>query len=209
MDTMELQTQPALQADPSPVESDVSESVPLKTQLDAMEKSELVTYMESLGYNVDRRLSEKSLRENILKVIADRKNNAAAVNKASLDMTVSKEDPMIKVRFFNLESANTDVEFAYAGKRGMYGPSYTKDGKKYGNPNGHRKCPKYHLFPGEEVELAYSVYDHLMSLTFVTHKTVFDPVSGMIRGTIPIIKPRFILQPIFSKEDIVNINKNR
>lgn len=202
MDTMEQEVM-------TPIESDVSEAVPIKTQLDSMEKPELIKYMEGLGYNIDRRLSEKTIKENILKIIADRKNNAAMKNKASLDMTVSKDDPMIKVRFFNLESANTDIQFSYAGKRGMYGPKYMRDGKKYGNPNGHRKCPTYHLFPGETVELAYSVYEHLMDLTFVTHKTVFDPVSGMIQGNIPIIKPRFILQPIFSKEDILNINKNR
>lgn len=208
MDT-ELQTQPILQKDPSPVQSDVSEAIPLKEQLDVMKKPQLIKYMEDLGYNVDRRLSENTIRENILKIDADRKGSAQKINEDSLAMTIDKNDPMIEVRFFNLESANTDVEFAYAGKRGMYGPSYTKDGKKYGNPNGHKKCPVYHLFPGEKVKLAYSVYEHLESLTFVTHKTVYDTVTGMIQGNIPIIKPRFILQPIFSKADIVNLNKNR
>lgn len=205
----ELQTQPRLVSDPSPVQSDVSESIPLKDQLASMGKSQLVKYMEDLGYNVDLRLSEKSIRENILKIIADRKNDARKTNEDSLEMTVDKKDPMIEVRFFNLETPNVDVEFSYSGKRGMYGPTYMLKGKKYGNPNGHKKCPKYHLFPGETVKLAYSVYEHLIGLTFVTHKTVFDPQTGMIQGNIPIIKPRFILQPIFSKEDIVNINKNR
>ncbi len=208
MDT-ELQTQPILEADPSPVQSDVSESIPLKDQLEGMNKSQLIKYMENLGYNVDMRLSEKSLKENILKIVGDRKNDARKTNEDALGMTVREDDPMIEVRFFNLETPNIDVEFAFPGKRGMYGPSYTVKGEKYGNPNGHKKCPKYHLFPGETVKLAYSVYEHLISLTFMTHKTVFDPQSGMIQGNIPIIKPRFILQPIFSKEDIMNINKNR
>lgn len=205
----ELQTQPVLEVDPSPVQSDVSESIPLKTQLDGMNKPQLIKYMENLGYNVDMRLSENSIKENILKIVGDRKNDARKTNEDALGMTVSEDDPMIEVRFFNLETPNIDVEFAFPGKRGMYGPSYMQKGKKYGNPNGHKKCPKYHLFPGETVKLAYSVYEHLISLTFMTHKTVFDPQSGMIQGNIPIIKPRFILQPIFSKEDIMNINKNR
>lgn len=192
-----------------PVQSDVSESLPLEEQLKGMTKPQLIRYADNLGYQVDGRLTKPVIIENILKIDADRKGSARKVNEESLAMTVDKDDPMIEVRFFNLESANTDVEFAYAGKRGMYGPSYTKDGKKYGNPKGHRKCPVYHLFPGETVKLAYSVYEHLESLTFVTHKTVFDTVTGMIQGNIPIIKPRFILQPIFSKADIVNINKNR
>ena len=209
MDT-NIQTQPILEADPSVVQSDVSESVPLKVQLDSMDKNQLIKYMESLGYNVDRRLSEKTLRENILLIDADRKGNAKKINEDSFAKTVNEEDPAIEVRFFNLESPNTDVEFAYSGNRGMYGPEFIgKDGKKYGNPKGFKKCPVYHLFPGEAVKLAYSVYEHLVSLTYVTHKTVFDPQTGMIQGNIPIIKPRFILQPIFSKKDIMNINKNR
>ena len=208
MDT-ELQTQPVLQADPSPVQSDVSESLPLEQQLEGMTKVELIKYLENLGCNVDGRLSEKTLKENILKIDTDRKGNARKTNEDALEKTVSDDDPMIEVRFFNLETPNIDVEFSFPGKRGMYGPKFIKDDKTYGNPKGHKKCPKYHLFPGELVKLAYSVYEHLTSLTFVTHKTVFDPVTGMIRGNIPIIKPRFILQPVFSKEDIVKINKNR
>lgn len=194
-----LQQLPRLESE-EPVQSDVTESLPLEEQVKAMDKSALIKYMEDLGFNVDKRLAEKTIRENILKVVADRKNNATKLNEESFKATVSDDDPMIKVRFFNMESPNADVEFAYSGKRGMYGPV---------NKNGHRKCPKYHLFPGEEVRLAYSVYEHLESLTFMTHKTVFDPITGMIQGNIPIIKPRFILQPIFSKEDIVNINRNR
>lgn len=191
MDTMQTR---------EPVQSDVTESLPLADILKGMTKPELIRYADDLGYQVDGRLKEKTIIENILKIVNDRKSAATKINEESLAMTVSEEDPMIEVRFFNLESANVDVEFSYSGKRGMYGPV---------NKNGFKKCPNYHLFPGEVAKLAYSVYEHLTSLTFVTHKTVYDPVSGMIKGNIPIIKPRFILQPIFSKEDIVNINKNR
>jgi len=198
MDTIDTKEK-AMEAS-RPIQSDVSESVPLKTQLDGMSKAQLIQKIGDLGYNADGRLSEKTLRENILKIEADRRGKARKTNEDSLEMAVTEEDPMIEVRFFNLESPNTDVEFAYSGKRGMFGPV---------NKNGYKKCPVYHLFPGEKVKLAYSVYEHLEGLTFVTHKTVFDPVTGMIQGNIPIIKPRFILQPIFSKEDIVNINKNR
>ena len=203
MDTMEQEVMtPAIQ-------SDVSESLPLEKQLAAMNKAELIQHADGLGYTVDKRLAEKTIIENIINIVADRKSSAQKANEESLAMTVNEEDPMIEVTFFNLESANADVEFAYSGKRGMYGPEFKKDGKKYGNPNGYKKCPVYHLFPGETVKLAYSVYEHLQGLTFVTHKTVFDTATGMIKGNIPIIKPRFILQPIFSKADIVNINKNR
>ena len=192
-----------------PIQSDITETLPLEEQLNLMDKHKLIKYLENLGFNTDGRLGEKTIKETILKIIADRKNNATKLNEESSRATISEDDPMIEIRFFNLETPNTDLEFSFPGKRGMYGPKFKKDGKTYGNPNGHRKCPTYHLFPGENVKLAYSVYEHLESLTFVTHKTVFDPASGMIQGNIPIIKPRFILQPIITKEDLMKINKNR
>ena len=188
MDTME------------PIPSDVSEALPLEKQLAGMKKPELIEYADNLGYTVDGRINEKTIIENILKIVNDRKNEAQKVNEESLRMTVSKDDPEIEVRFFNLESAGADLEFAYSDPRGMFGPK---------NKNGYKKCPKYHLFPGETTKMAWSVYEHLSNLTFVTHKTVWDAATGMIKGNIPIIKPRFILQPIFSKEQLINMNKEK
>lgn len=193
----------------SPIQSDVSESLPLEERLKDMSKRQLIRYADDMGFQVDEKLTPKVIRENILMIDADRKGQAKKINEDSLRMAVTKEDPQIEVRFFNLESPNTDVEFAYSGKRGMYSKEFTTDDKKYGNPKGFKKCPRYHLFPGQVIKMAFSVYEHLTSLTFVTHKTVFDAATGMIQGNIPIIKPRFILQPIFSKEDILKINKNK
>ena len=204
-----MDTQEQIQEARVPVQVDVTESLPLEVQLKAMTKRQLIEYGGNLGFNIDRRLKESTIIQNILAVVADRKSNAAKTNAESLRATVTEDDPMIEVRFFNIETPGVDIEFAFAGKKGMYGPKYIKDGKTYGNPKGHRKCPKYHLFPGEVTKVAYSVYEHLESLTFVTHKTVFDPVSGMIQGNIPIVKPRFILQPVVTKSDLININKNR
>ena len=192
MDTLE-------QVQTEPIESDVTEGLPLDKQLDAMSKAEMIKYADDvLGYRIDPKLLKAVIKENILKIDADHKSQAAKVNEDSLAMTVSKEDPEITVRFFHMESPGADLEFSYSEPRGMFGPN---------NLKGHKKCPKYHLFPGEVVKLAYSVYEHLSSLTFVTHKTVWDPVTGMIKGSIPIIKPRFILQPKFSKEQLVKLNE--
>ena len=193
MDTMEKDVM-----EMEPVQSDASESIPLEKQLEKMDRPQLVEKMNELGYQVDGRVGEKTIRENILKAVAEQKSNAKQKNEESLAMAVSKEDPPIEIRFFNLESSNTDIEFAYSGPRGMFGPI---------NKNGFKKCPVYHLFPGETAKLAYSVYEHLSSKTFVTHKPVFDPKTGMIGGNIPIVKPRFLLQPIFTKEQLINMNK--
>jgi len=183
----------------APVQSDVSEALPLSKQLSAMTQTELIKYADSnLGYKIDHGLSKEVIIANILKIDRDRKSQAAKVNEESYDKVVTVIDPPIEVRFFNMESSGTDLEFSYSEPRGMFGPK---------NPDGHKKCPKYHLFPGEVVKMAYSVYAHLTSLTFVTHKTVWDAETGNIKGTIPIVKPRFILQPIFTKEQLVKLNK--
>lgn len=190
MDTMEqIQT---------PVQSDVSESVTLSDQLKAMDRAQLVKYADDIGYSIDGRVKEETIRKGILSITADRIKQAAEVNAESLKQAVSEEDPEIEVRFFNLQSPGADLEFSYSEPRGMFGPR---------NKKGHKKCPKYHLFPGTVTKMAYSVYNHLQGLTYVAHKTVWDTRTGMITGTIPIIKPRFILQPIFTKEQLVKLNK--
>lgn len=191
-----------------PIQSDVSEALPLEQQLKAMARDQLVTYADNLGYQIDGRIKESTIRENILKIVADRKAQAAKANEEALRQTVSEDDPMVEVRFFNLISPGADLEFSYSEPRGMYGKEFTKpDGTKGGNPKGHKKCPYYHLFPGSITKLAYSVYEHLTSLTYVTHKTVWDEKTGMITGTIPIIKPKYILQLSLSKEQVVKLNK--
>lgn len=181
-----------------PSQSDLTEGLSLSEQLKGMSKKQLIKRADDLGFKVDERVKEDAIREQLLRLDAERKSQAAIVNKESLAMTASKEDPEIEVKFFNMESPGADLEFAYSEPRGMFGPK---------NKKGHKKCPKYHLFPGEIVKMAYSVYEHLSSLTFMTHKTVWDTESGMISGTVPIIKPRFILQPIFTKEQLVKLNK--
>lgn len=202
MDTME-------QVQIEPIQSDLSEALPLDKQLDAMTKEELIEYADDvLGYTITPKLLKSVILNNILAIDTDRRRQAAKVNAESLKQVVSEEDPEIEIRFFNLESPGADEEFATSVPKGMYGKEFTNpDGSKGGNPNGFKKCPKYHLFPGEVTKLAYSVYEHLTSLTFMTHKTVWDTETGMIKGTIPIIKPRFILQPIFTKEQLVKLNK--
>jgi hypothetical protein len=190
-----------------PIQSDMTESLPLKDRLEAMTKKELVAKADEMGFQIDARLKPETIIKNLLKVDADRKVQASELNKKSFAATVSKDDPEITVKFFNMIFPNTALEFSYPGPRGMYGKEYTKGGKKFGNPKGHKKCPQYRLFPGEVVKLAYSVYEHLTSLTFVTHKTIWDEVTGNIKGNIPIVKPKYILQPILTKEQLIKLNQ--
>jgi len=180
-----------------PIQSDITEALPLDKQLEVMTKPELAKYADRLGYNMDEKLTNAVMRENILKIVNDRKTQASKVNEESLAMVAGEDDPEIEIRFFNMESPGADLEFSYSEPRGMRGPV---------NKKGYTKCPKYHLFPGEVVKLAYSVYEHLTKLTYVSHKQVWDSNTGMQTGNIPIIKPRFILQPIFSKEQLRKLN---
>ena len=180
------------------IPSDLSEAIPLKAELAAMSRAELLQRAEDMGYNVDKRVTDKAIRETILTVDRDRKDAATKVNEESLAKVVDETDPEVTVIFFNMESPGADLDFNYSEPRGMYSPL---------NKKGHKKCPKYHLFPGERATLPHSVYEHLSSLTYKTHKEVWDRNLGVITGSVPIIKPRFVLQATFTKDQLLKLNK--
>lgn len=178
------------------VRSDHTERIPLKDQLEKMNRKELEAYADTVGYKVDGRVKDATIIEAMLKSDSERKKKASDINEESLRKVVDKNDPEILVIFNNAETANADLEFCYSEPRGMFGPE---------NPNGYKKMPKYHLFPGERVKLPYSVYEHLSNLTFRTNKVVWK--DGQIAGNEPIIKPRFILQVVVSKEQAIKLNE--
>lgn len=178
--------------------TDVAKELPLLAELKAMGKPQLIKYAsERMGLNVDDSLNKDVIIENLIRVDAAKKNEAKQMNAESLAVAVTDKDPVIKVKFFNMESPGTFIEFSYSGKRGMRGPQ---------NPNGFKKCPKYMLFHGETYDIPYSVFEHLGKLVHQSHKPIFDQATGMQAGSMPILKPRFVLQAIVSKEQLIKLN---
>jgi len=184
---------------PKPLPADISDNVQLKTRLSSMNKSQLIQFAsDKFSLKVEPKLSEKVIIENLLKLDKASKSEAATMNEESLEKTISEDDPPIKVRFFNLQSPEEVINFAFPGPKGMKGPV---------NKNGHKKSPRYTLYPGEEYILALSVKDHLESLTFTHYKTKIDPLTGQVAGNEPVLKPKYILNPVITKAQLLELAK--
>ena len=67
---------PMTEIETLPIQSDLSESLPLEEQLKDMSKPQLIKFADNLGYQIDGRLKKPVIIENILKIDADRKSKA-------------------------------------------------------------------------------------------------------------------------------------
>ena len=188
----ELKTLQALQAS-------IADAIPLTAILDSMTKEDMIKYADDIfNLAVDPKLSKEVIRANILKIDEARRGQAFNQNVESTQMFLNRGDKALNVKFHRLDFPDADLEFSYSGNVGMKGNR---------NKQGFSKCPSFHLYPGETYTLPTSVINHLKSLTFATHKTVIDKVTGMIAGAIPVVKPKFILEYVFSKEQLEKLSE--
>ncbi len=182
-------------------DADVSGATPLDQTLKAMSKTELIKYADkSLGLNIDAKLDKSTVLSELLLFDSNRRASARAESELSAKASESDTDPLINVTFYNMQTANEDITFNFAGPKGTFGPI---------NLTGHKKIPKYHLFPGMKIQLPYSVCTHLRSLVFTRHRPVFDEVTGLQAGAEPIVTPRFILEQQLTKEEAIALQKLR
>ena len=176
------------------IEASITDAIALEKLLDGMSKDEMIKYADDVfGLTVDPKLSKDTIKSSLLKADQIRHGEAKTLNDQSTRMFADKGDKIISVKFHRLDFADADLEFSYSGKIGMRGKV---------NKNGFQKCPSFHLYPGETYALPRQVIEHLKSLSFVTHKTVMDQATGMIKGTIPIVKPKFILEYVLSNDQL-------
>ncbi len=178
-----------------PVPVDISENVKLLTRLKLMNKDQLIQFGEDeFSLKIEPVLTEKVIIDNLMRLDDARRGDAIKVNEDSLNKSISASDPPIRVKFFNLQSPTEVINFSFAGPKGMRGPI---------NKTGHKKCPSYKLYPGEEYTLPLSVKEHLESLTFTHYKTIVHKLTGQIAGNVPVLKPKYIMNPIISKEQLL------
>lgn len=183
------------QAKAKPVPVDISENVQLKTRLEAMDQDQLIKFgADEFSLKIESVLTNKVIIDNLLRLDDARRSKSVKVNEESLHKSISADDPPIRVKFFNLQSPTEVINFSFAGPKGMRGPI---------NKTGHKKCPAYELYPNEEYTLPLSVKEHLESLTFTHYKTIVDTLTGQVAGNIPILKPKYILNPIISKDQLL------
>lgn len=175
--------------------ADISGLVSLKQTLKPMNKTQLIAHAdEKMSLNVDSNLSEDVIREQLLKIDLAQRNSARAKSEEAAKESASGTDPLVNVVFRNLQSMNEDIKFSFSGPKGVFGPK---------NKKGHKKIPVYHLFPGMEIELPYSVLEHLRSRVFTRHVPVYDNVTGHQSGVEPVITPRFILEQRLTREQAI------
>lgn len=178
-----------------PVPVDISENVKLKTRLKLMNKDQLIQFgKDEFSLKIEPVLTEKVIIDNLMRLDDARRDSAIKENEDSLNKSISASDPPIRVKFHNLMSPEEVITFSYAGPKGMRGPV---------NKTGHKKCPSYKLYPGEEYTLPLSVKEHLESLTFTHYKTIVDKLTGQIAGNVPILKPKYIMYPVISREQLL------
>ncbi len=180
-------------------EADISGAVSLEQTLKGKNKDQLIQYAdEKMGLKVDLNLNEDTIRKELLKFDNHQRNHARIQSEKSAKESMSDDDPLVNVVFRNLQSVNEDITFDFAGPKGVFGPR---------NKKGHKKIPHYHLFPGMEIKLPYSVIEHLRSRTFTRHIPLYDNATGLISGVTPVITPRFILEQRFTKEQAIALQK--
>ncbi|HUW44883.1 MAG TPA: hypothetical protein VMW50_03715 [Dehalococcoidia bacterium] len=190
--------------------------VTLASLLDGMSKEEMIAYADTkMGVKVDDSLELNTIKEKLLIVEAAKKNDARAKNAKSIEMTMALDakreraartsktlkyeaNPLIQVKFHFIQHVGADLEFATSEPYGLSGPV---------NKYGFKREPSYHLFHGETYQLPLAIVEHLQSKTFMAHKPILDPVTGMQNGSIPIIKPRFILEVKLSRAQYLELGK--
>lgn len=191
-------TKPEVQ---TPVEGDVNLRIPLRDQLKGMTRPRLVEYAsDRFAVTISDKLTVPAIIDELCRMDDNIRKGAQDESEASAKMSIGQDDPPITIVFHNMQTVDEDITFSFAGPRGMRGPK---------NENGHKKCPRYHLFPGMQITLPYSVVEHLRTRICTRHKAIFDPITGMQSGTEPIISPRFLLEQRISKEEALMLEELR
>ena len=202
-----------------PKPADFAGGVTLVAMLEGMTKEEMIEYADShMGVKVDDTLELDTIKEKLLIVENAKKNDARATNAKAIEMTMALDEkrkiaaeknkgknkvkyepnPLIQVKFHFIQHVGADLQFATTTPYGFKGPV---------NKFGFRKAPVYHLFHGETYQLPLAIVEHLQSKTFMAHKPIMDPLTGMQAGQIPIIKPRFILEVKLSRAQYLELGK--
>ncbi len=169
-----------------------------KERIKGMSKKELVGIAkEEFQLNVDDRVEVDVLRDTLQRVYEEQKTTAMEINQAASQLFLERDkaEKLLTVIFLPLEFANAPCKFSYDGG---YGIRDRKNPKR--NKNGLSKMANFFLIPGEKYQLPLCVINHLQSKTYRDNKPQFDPKTGMQNGNIPVIKPRFMLNPVLSDQ---------
>ena len=215
----------------TPIKTDFASGISLAQELDRLDTAGLIAYAdEKFSLTIDPALDPQTIKENLLRIHASMRNSARETNRTSLQMTMALDqkrkkawdawenasdkrtvkkppfvyqpNPAVEVKFYFMQHAGANCEFANTHPYGFTG----KDGT---NQFGFKRAPKYNLFHGEMYVLPLLLVQELKKQIYTSHKPVIDRDTGLQNGTIPIIKPRFVFEPILSTEQLVALSEMR
>ncbi len=154
---------------------------------------------EEFSLNVDEKLKKDVVIDQLIRIYEEKTSSARTLNEksAALFLSADPNEKLVSVKFLPLDFPNASVKFVYDGGLGIRD---AKNPKK--NPKGLSRAARFNLIPSEVYKLPIRVIKHLEGLVYRDSKPIHDPVTGMITGNIPIIKPRFMLQVILSDEQM-------
>ncbi len=150
---------------------------------------------EEFALDVAETVKPAAIREQLLRVYEQRTMEAKTLNEqaAQIFLNANPDEKVVSVKFLPLDFPHAVVDFSNDCGFGIRGPN---------NETGLSKMPVFKLIPGEVYQLPVCVIRMLETKTFRDSKPTFDPVTGMIIGNTPIIKPRFMLQMVMSDEQM-------
>ena len=178
-----------------------------KERIKGLSRKELILLAkDEFQLNVDDRVGVDVLRDTLQRVYEERVTTAMEKNQAASQLFLErdKNEKLLEVIFLPLDFPNAPCKFSYDGG---YGVRNRKMPKK--NPNGLSKMANFFLIPGEKYQLPLCVINHLKGMTYRDNKPQFDSATGMQNGNIPVIKPRFMLNPVLSDQSMSDLGSRK
>jgi hypothetical protein len=170
----------------------------LEARLEKYDKKQLIEFANGFfGVSVDPKLTKKQIYDKLLEYDRLLKAQAAQETAASAKKMATEDDPLIAMKFTNLDFPKADLELAYDSGRGIKPPRTAR------KPDDTRpsQMPRYRFVDGETYEVPYSVFRHLNSLQTPDPKYQVDPVSNLIRGVAMGLRKRFACELLIDRID--------
>lgn len=178
-----------------------------KERIKGLSKKELTELaLDEFQLNIDSKITTDVIRDSLQRVHEERITTALEVNQkaAQLFLERDKKEKLLTVVFLPLDFPNNPCKFSYDGG---YGVRSRKDPKR--NPNGLSRMANFFLIPGETYQLPLCVITWLQGKTYRDNKPQFDSSTGMQNGNIPVIKPRFMLNPVLTDQAMSDLGSRK
>jgi len=141
-------------------------------QLKRLRIDVLRAQLEGYGLVAEEDTPKAKIVEAIVEHLKAKLAEADKTTAESAEQMADEDDPLVKMKFQNLESPNAPLEFTFTGPKGF---KLTPAGQPIA-------APKYHFYDGRTYDVPYSVYKHLNSLRVPADVQVQTNAEGFIQS---------------------------